>query len=63
MYLRARFDGIREKDLSLFSTMVRIDPSLTREEYKRKHRARIEYLARKTTERMRRGMRQGASRG
>jgi len=57
LYLCARFDGLGEGALSLYTSLERVDPTLTREEYRRKHRARIEYLARKTTDRVREGMR------
>jgi hypothetical protein len=62
LYLRARFDGLGEGDLSLYASLERIDPNLTRDEYKIKHRARIEYLARKTTDRVREGLRLESSR-
>ena len=58
MYLRARFDGMGEGDLSLFASMERVDPSMTQKEYRRNHRSRVEYLARKTTEQVRKGLRQ-----
>jgi hypothetical protein len=52
-YLRARFEGIPDVELSLYGCLERLDPTMTREEYFRNHRARIEYLARKTTEQVR----------
>lgn len=56
LYLRARFDGLGEGDLSLYACLERVDRSVTRDEYRRHHRARIEYLARKTTDRVREGL-------
>lgn len=57
LYLRARFDGLAEGELSLYTSLERVDPTLTRDEYRRKHRSRIEYLARKTTDQVREGIR------
>jgi len=62
MYLRARFDGLADGDLSLSACLERVDRSVTREEYRQKHRARIEYLARKTTSRVREGLKKEGAR-
>ncbi len=62
MYLRARFDGTAEGDLSLYACLERVDQSVTRDAYRQKHRARIEYLARKTTDRVREGLKKEGAR-
>jgi hypothetical protein len=62
-YLRARFDGAGDAGFSLEGCLERIDPTMTLEEYRRNHRARMEYLARKTTEQVQKSLRLEAARG
>ena len=51
--LRARFIAFDGADFSLFAALCTAMPGLTRAEYGKKHRARLEYLSRQTHKRVR----------
>ena len=51
--LRANFIAFDGADFSLFAALCKEMPGLTKQEYRKKHRARLEYLSRETHKRMR----------